>query len=306
MTVRTRAELNSDADTHIEDNTTGNVTPADVRGRVKDLADSALLPEDIGTTVQGYSSNLAEWSGINPSANGGSLVAAADYAAMRALLDLEVGTDFLSPSAIAAAYQPLDSDLTAIASLTTTAGGRGLLTLSDPNADRIVFWDDSAGVFTHLTVGTGLTITTTTIALSSGAQASLALADTALQAAAIGVSVQAYDADTAKLDVENQALTGGATVTSKSLGTVSSGTLTLDMGDRPLQDYTANGAHTLAPGTTTGSCLLDVVNGASAGSRTLSGWTKVEGSFTNTNGHKFRCHCSVGTQGSLLIIQALQ
>lgn len=33
-------------------------------------------------------------------------------------LDLEVGTDFLSPAAIAAAYQPLDSDLTAIAALT--------------------------------------------------------------------------------------------------------------------------------------------------------------------------------------------
>lgn len=55
------------------------------------------------------------------SANGRSLVSAANYAAMRALLDLEVGTDFLSPAAIAAAYQPLDADLTALAGLTSAA-----------------------------------------------------------------------------------------------------------------------------------------------------------------------------------------
>lgn len=35
--------------------------------------------------------------------------------------------------------------------------------LTDPNADRIVFWDDSAGAYAFLTVGTGLSITGTTI-----------------------------------------------------------------------------------------------------------------------------------------------
>ncbi len=111
----------------------------------------------------------------------------------------------------------------------------------------------------------------------------------------------------ALLTTENQALTGGATVTSKNLGTQSSGTLTLDMGDRPLQHATNNGAHTLAPGTVKGSCLVDIVNGASAGAITTSGWTKVAGdSFDTTNGNKFRCHCSVGEQGSLLIVQAMQ
>lgn len=38
--------------------------------------------------------------------------------------------------------------------------------LADPNADRIIFWDDSAGNLTHLTVGTGLNITTTSLTLS--------------------------------------------------------------------------------------------------------------------------------------------
>ncbi len=39
---------------------------------------------------------------------------------------------------------------------------------ADPNADRIIFWDDSAGAFTYLTPGTGLTITGTTIDVTSG------------------------------------------------------------------------------------------------------------------------------------------
>jgi len=41
--------------------------------------------------------------------------------------------------------QPLDADLTAIAALTTTAAGRSALVVADPGADRLMFWDDSAG-----------------------------------------------------------------------------------------------------------------------------------------------------------------
>ena len=41
--------------------------------------------------------------------------------------------------------------------------------LSDPDADRILFWDDSAGQFDWLIAGTGLTITGTTIAAAGGA-----------------------------------------------------------------------------------------------------------------------------------------
>lgn len=43
-------------------------------------------------------------------------------------------------------------------------GGTGA-SLTDPNADRILFWDDSGGAVTWLTVGTGLAITTTTMAV---------------------------------------------------------------------------------------------------------------------------------------------
>jgi hypothetical protein len=96
------------------------------------IADLAAL----GTTFQPLDADLTTWAGLTPSANAQSLVTAANYAAMRALLDLEAGTDFLTPAAIAAAYQPLDSDLSAIAFLTTTAFGRSLLEAADAAALR--------------------------------------------------------------------------------------------------------------------------------------------------------------------------
>ncbi len=187
---------------------------------LSDVADAAAsranLGLAIGTNVQAYDAQLDSLSGA--SANGVSLITAADYAAMRALLDLEVGTDFLSPAAIAAAYQPLDGELSAIAGLTSAADsapyftgsgtaalatltsfGRSLIddanaaaarttlglvigtdvqaqnaglaqiaALADPNADRILFWDDSAGAYTYLTLGTNLSITGTTLDATGG------------------------------------------------------------------------------------------------------------------------------------------
>lgn len=44
----------------------------------------------------------------------------------------------------------------------------GLEALTDPAADRIAFWDDSAGAFDWLTVGTGLDITGTTLTATGG------------------------------------------------------------------------------------------------------------------------------------------
>lgn len=95
-----------------------------------DLADSAVQPAaianmlettDIGVSVQAYDADLTTWAGVTSSANGRSLVSAANYAAMRTLLDLEAGTDFYSISAANAAFQPLATVLTNTTASFTTA-----------------------------------------------------------------------------------------------------------------------------------------------------------------------------------------
>lgn len=50
---------------------------------------------------------------------------------------------------------------------TETALVTALAALGDPNVDRILFWDDSAGAYAYLAAGSGLTITGTTMTASS-------------------------------------------------------------------------------------------------------------------------------------------
>ena len=54
-----------------------------------------------------------------------------------------------------------------LSSTTFSLSHLGLEDLSDPNADRIFFWDDSAGAAKFLTLGTGLSITGTELAGSA-------------------------------------------------------------------------------------------------------------------------------------------
>jgi hypothetical protein len=114
-------------------------------------------------------------------------------------------------------------------------------------------------------------------------------------------------AKVAFLNTAAQVITGGARVTAKDLGTITTGTVTPDPGDRPHQKYVNGGAHTLAPGTNQGSYWLDITNNSSAGAITTSGWTKVVGSsFTTTNADKFACVAHISDIGSLLSVQAMQ
>ena len=193
----------------------------------------------------------------------------------------------------ASSFQAANSKLTDIAGLAVTDGnvivGNGTT------------WVAESGATARTSLGVGTSDSPQFTAVNLGHAS-----DTTVARVSAGL-IAVEGSNVMMAGTENQAVTGGATVTSKSLGTQSSGTLALDLGDCPLQHYTNGGAHTLAPGSATSSAIIDITNNGSAGAITTSGWTKVAGdSFTTTNGHKFRCHCSVGNGGSLLVVQALQ
>jgi len=95
----------------------------------------------------------------------------------------------------------------------------------------------------------------------------------------------------AVLATADQVQAGGATLTAYSIGTQSSGTYTIDCGKNPVQFLTNAGAFTLAAPANDGACLVQVINGASAGAVSLSGFaTSPSGTgdtFATTNGTIF-------------------
>ncbi len=118
------------------------------------------------TTAAGAATNLGLGTGDSPQFTAVNVGHATDTTLTRVSAGVVAveGVTILTT----ATGQPLDADLTAIAALTTDAAGRSVLTLTDPNADRIAFWDDSAGAFAWLTPGTGLAITGTTLDATGG------------------------------------------------------------------------------------------------------------------------------------------
>jgi len=145
----TRAAFNTAADLLLEDDGPAEeITPEAIGTLIKSLAASSHLALTDGTVVvtsgsyadptwltglawskigttpttlsgygitdaQGLDTDLTTWASLTPSANAQSLVTAANYAAMRALLDLEVGTDFYSIAAADAAFDAAGSAATA-------------------------------------------------------------------------------------------------------------------------------------------------------------------------------------------------
>lgn len=110
-------------------------------------------------------------------------------------------------------------------------------------------------------------------------------------------------------DEEDQGpITGGAGITPKNLGSIGTGTLSIDLRDRPMQRYTNAGAHTLDVSANAGTGVLLIENGSGAGAITTSGFTHVRGhSFTTTNGHKFRCTVEYwDASNHFLFVEAMQ
>lgn len=131
---------------------------------------------DPANPIVSVEANLQTWNGLAPSANAQSLVTAANYAAMRALLDLEAGTDFYSIAAANAAFQPIDADLTSWAGVTRAAGfDTFVATPSSANLASLVTGETGSGA---LMFGTSPSVTTD-IRPASNDGASLGISGTA-------------------------------------------------------------------------------------------------------------------------------
>jgi len=80
--------------------------------------------------------------------------------------NLASGIEITATALRAELYDVVDSAFLPLSdTLALSNGGLGVA-LTDPGADRIMFWDDSAGNVEWLTVGSGLSITGTTLAVS--------------------------------------------------------------------------------------------------------------------------------------------
>ena len=77
-------------------------------------------------------------------------------------------------------------------------GGTGSA-LADPNADRILFWDDSAGAFTFLVASTGLTITGTNLTASGATVADADYGDVTVSSTGTVWTIDAGVVSNAKL-----------------------------------------------------------------------------------------------------------
>lgn len=115
----------------------------------------------IGNTAGGLTKAvLTEGSNISITNGDGSItIAATGGSGTVTSVNVSGGTTGLSFSG-----GPVTSSgtITASGTVNLANGGTGA-SLSDPGADRVLFWDDSAGAVTWLTLGTNLSITGTTL-----------------------------------------------------------------------------------------------------------------------------------------------
>lgn len=181
---------------------------------VADYLDAA----GIAAAYQPLDAQLTEWAGVDPSDNGKSLVSAADYAAMKALLDLEIGTDVQAWDAQLDSLSAASANGVSLVTAANYAAMRALLDLEagtdflSPAAIAAAYQPLDGG----LTDIAGLAVTDSNIIVGNGTNwvaESGATARTSLGAAASAISLTA-----------GNGLTGGGDLSSNRTFTVGAGT----------------------------------------------------------------------------------
>jgi hypothetical protein len=136
----------------------------------------ATLKTYFDTLYQPLATALTSWSSVTRASGFDTFVATPSSANLRSLLTDEVGTGnaYFTGGALGTPASGTATNLTGLplstgvtGTLPLANGGTGA-SLTDPNADRLFFWDDSAGSTAFLTLGTGLSITGTTLDASGG------------------------------------------------------------------------------------------------------------------------------------------
>jgi hypothetical protein len=260
----------------------GATTPAAAR---------AALDLEVGVDVQAYDQQLVDIAGLTPTDNGviignGSNFVVESGATLKTSLGLTIGTDI----------QAYNAQLTDIAGLTPTdnnfivGNGSNFVTESGATA-RTSLGATSVGeaLFTASSASAGRTTLGATTVGAAVFTATDATAARSAIGAVIGTNVQAYDANYIKSNTTAN-LTAGYTTTDYSAGTKSSGVFTPSPANGNFQYAVNGGAHTLAPPASSCSMVIQYTNNATAGAITTSGFTKVNGSFTTTNGDDFLCY----------------
>jgi len=180
-------------------------------------------------------------------------------------------------------------------------------TVGNANSSYFVAYDAAQANWevwlgTYTTSGTTLSRTTILASSNAGSAVSWAAGSKTLEL----VSPALLFTNAVRADITDN-LTVGYTVTPYNAGTQSSGTFTPDPTQGNQQYITANGAFTLAPQTTASQIIIEVLNGASAGAITTSGYTKVTGdTYATTNTNKFLFFSTVTQTYKHLNIVALQ
>jgi hypothetical protein len=188
----------------------------------------------------------------------------------------------------------VDTDGSAIGTLPAKASRASKALGFDANGDPVAMATPSGTLTLPLPIADG------------GSGASTAASARTNLGLIIGTDVQAYDADTLKANLAD-VLTAGFAGTPYNAGTKSSGTFTPNEANGNLQYAVNGGAHTLAPPTNNCTIIIQYTNNASAGSVTVSGFTKVTGgTITTTNGDDFFFFITKLNGFSHLHVQALQ